>query len=570
MRELNRLAIKDGLRAGLKPDYEKNNSGVIVEIGGSIFADVSKHRIWVQPVGTDTTPVVVFSDDQLVDLEAGTEVIYAQDPEPPEIWRFVKVNRSAYSNQVNELGNLPAANLTKHALEHTINQDFIGSDPMMVYGRMIARFNVQPTNPATNKVLILPGSYAGDTYHQFITKIRVSSDLVTGNVPSTSNMAALVAISQDSSGSLTFTKGTEFSKSEEVPPIYCYPDVPAEDELLALIYLEQGDTTVTNASFRYDQRSIGSGGGRSKVAKVYTPDLTTEVISTDASSQVGIGTTTPATRLHISKDTTTAYADAVPNAADTAESLVNTDDHVSGGVQAGIQFNLQGDSQNRVGYIGAITESAANRKLSLVFATDSGSNRNERMRLTGDGDVGIGTTTPATRLHVSKDTTTAYADAVPNAADTGGSLVNTDDHVSGGVQTGIQFNLSGDSQNRLGYIGAITESAANRNLSLVFATDPGTGSRTEKLRITGAGDVGIGTTSPAGQLDVDQSSASGAIPVLRLDQADVSEEMIEFETTIGTGNAIEAVGAKTLTTTHFIKVTLPGGLTRYIPAGTIA
>jgi len=51
---------------------------------------------------------------------------------------------------------------------------------------------------------------------------------------------------------------------------------------------------------------------------------------------------------------------------------------------------------------------------------------------------------------------------------------------------------------------------------------------------------------------------------------DVSEEMIEFNTTIGTGNAIEAVGAKTLTTTHFIKVTLPGGLTRYIPCGTIA
>jgi len=57
---------------------------------------------------------------------------------------------------------------------------------------------------------------------------------------------------------------------------------------------------------------------------------------------------------------------------------------------------------------------------------------------------------------------------------------------------------------------------------------------------------------------------------LFLNQADLSEEMIEFSTTIGVGNAIEAVGAKTLTTTHFIKVTLPGGLTRYLPVGTIA
>lgn len=71
-------------------------------------------------------------------------------------------------------------------------------------------------------------------------------------------------------------------------------------------------------------------------------------------------------------------------------------------------------------------------------------------------------------------------------------------------------------------------------------------------------------------LTVDQDASAGAIPVLTLDQADVSEEMMEFITTIGTGNAIEAVAAKTLTTTHFIKVTIPGGLTRYIPVGTIA
>ena len=73
-----------------------------------------------------------------------------------------------------------------------------------------------------------------------------------------------------------------------------------------------------------------------------------------------------------------------------------------------------------------------------------------------------------------------------------------------------------------------------------------------------------------GMCHIDQDSATGAIPVLYLDQADVSEEMIEFNTTIGTGNAIEAIAAKTLTTTHFIKVTIPGALTRYIPCGTIA
>ena len=90
------------------------------------------------------------------------------------------------------------------------------------------------------------------------------------------------------------------------------------------------------------------------------------------------------------------------------------------------------------------------------------------------------------------------------------------------------------------------------------------------MRLNAEGELGIGTATPLAQLHVDQVSATGAIPVLYLDQADISEEMIEFNTTIGTGNAIEAIAAKTLTTTHFIKVTIPGGLTRYLPVGTIA
>ena len=85
------------------------------------------------------------------------------------------------------------------------------------------------------------------------------------------------------------------------------------------------------------------------------------------------------------------------------------------------------------------------------------------------------------------------------------------------------------------------------------------------------GKIGIGFTgTPSAKVHIDQSSAGGAIPVLTLDQGDVSEEMIEFLCTIGTGNAIEAVAAKVLTTTHFIKITIQGGLTRYIPCGTIA
>lgn len=100
------------------------------------------------------------------------------------------------------------------------------------------------------------------------------------------------------------------------------------------------------------------------------------------------------------------------------------------------------------------------------------------------------------------------------------------------------------------------------------------GTAQEAMMIDSNSRVTIGTdayTGASAQLSVSQSSATAAIPVLKLKQTDISEEMMELDgTTIGTGNAIEAVGAKTLTTTHFVKVTITGVGTRYFPVGTIA
>lgn len=93
----------------------------------------------------------------------------------------------------------------------------------------------------------------------------------------------------------------------------------------------------------------------------------------------------------------------------------------------------------------------------------------------------------------------------------------------------------------------------------------------EAMRLDSSQDVLIGLTSGNdGKLHIDQASTTGAKPVLHLDQVDLSEEFIKFSSTIGTGNPIEAVAAKTMTPTHFLRVELEGGLVRYINAGTIA
>jgi len=61
-----------------------------------------------------------------------------------------------------------------------------------------------------------------------------------------------------------------------------------------------------------------------------------------------------------------------------------------------------------------------------------------------------------------------------------------------------------------------------------------------------AGTLAVGgTNSVAAQLYVDQNLGGGAIPALLLDQADLSEEFIEFKATVGAGNPIDtaALGA---------------------------
>lgn len=81
----------------------------------------------------------------------------------------------------------------------------------------------------------------------------------------------------------------------------------------------------------------------------------------------------------------------------------------------------------------------------------------------------------------------------------------------------------------------------------------------------------ISTTvgAPVAMLTVEQAQVAGAKPVLSLNQTDVSEEFINFIATVGTGNALEVVAAKTFTPTHFAKVQINGSL-KYIQIGDIA
>lgn len=90
-----------------------------------------------------------------------------------------------------------------------------------------------------------------------------------------------------------------------------------------------------------------------------------------------------------------------------------------------------------------------------------------------------------------------------------------------------------------------------------------------RLRIKD-GLIGIGTAAPAGKTHIAQTSTTAAIPVLYLDQDDLSEEFIEFDATVGAGNPVEEVAATTFTPTHYVRCSIPGVGMRYLQLGTFA
>lgn len=81
--------------------------------------------------------------------------------------------------------------------------------------------------------------------------------------------------------------------------------------------------------------------------------------------------------------------------------------------------------------------------------------------------------------------------------------------------------------------------------------------------------IGINDSTPDGKLDIVQSDASAAIPVIELEQLDLSEEFFNFVGTVATGNPIEAIGSKTFTPTHLIRAAVNGSF-GYFLFGTAA
>ena len=127
-------------------------------------------------------------------------------------------------------------------------------------------------------------------------------------------------------------------------------------------------------------------------------------------------------------------------------------------------------------------------------------NTSMRMHIKGDGNVGIGTSNPADRLHVALDSSTTNAEVEVmrvEATSSGTPAVGFGPFID---FRGDRINGGPDSYGRLGFEADSMPSTTVDGAFIVQTAEDGTYS--ERMRISSDGKVGIGTNTPAAPLDV--------------------------------------------------------------------
>jgi|694.fasta_scaffold15924_10 hypothetical protein len=167
------------------------------------------------------------------------------------------------------------------------------------------------------------------------------------------------------------------------------------------------------------------------------------------------------------------------------------------------------DANTSVGYKNRFIASV-DGEIHFGICADDGTSPVTHVLLDGAGRLGIGTNSPNKLLHV------AGTEAVV------GAYQFELEGRFGGYGAGLQFSSRTTNGGTLLGMAKITAdgeaswdtTAANQDAGLRFYTTLN-GTLAEKLRINASGNVGIGTTSPAGTLSVNNASANSVIEVTR-------------------------------------------------------
>ena len=248
-----------------------------------------------------------------------------------------------------------------------------------------------------------------------------------------------------------------------------------------IIFEDHSDTTLAQIQVSHDGTDDDTKGDF--IISTHNGTSLTEALRIDSSQNVGIGTTSPGTMLHLHKQYT---ASGSYPAGEIKFSTVN-----SGGTNwdmASIESYVSANSGGTTAYPGGLAFKTKTADGNAATAIDT------KMVLDAAGNVGIGTTNPGTMLQLE-------------GADAYVTLKNsTDENTDGGAETKIIFEDHSDTtlaQIQVSHDGTDDDTKGD----FIISTHNGT-SLTEALRIDSLQNVGIGTTNPQGKLQLGGTTAN--------------------------------------------------------------
>ena len=189
------------------------------------------------------------------------------------------------------------------------------------------------------------------------------------------------------------------------------------------------------------------------------------------------------------------------NASGTAGGLTGTP-NISCGTIAGSTGSFTGDVDiaDKIVHTGDTNTAIRFPSADTITAETGGS---ERLRITSDGDLGVGDNSPDARLHVTETIDVAYT--LANVVTEANNLVKLENpSTTANAFSGMQFRVGSGADM---FVGAIQQSANAGDLYVVNQNSP----NKELVRIKSTGLVGIGTDVPASLLDVVNTGGAAEI-----------------------------------------------------------
>jgi len=358
----------------------------------------------------------------------------------------------------------------------------------------------QAVFPGTARNLLLS---LGGVIQEPDTDFTISGSTLTFTTPPVANTTFFGVIYGDMQATGTPSDGTVLPASIASSGHFKIPQLTVNEDGADVDFRVEGDTEV-NLLFvdaSADKVGIGTSSPNARlvvyrktvnasnpVLEVRSDHDTTNSIkfSIDGdgeaffSDNVGIGTTSPTGLLHLKSSSAETILKIESESADDAMVFIDTSDGT--GANADVRFARDGSTKGRISFL-----NAGSTQGDMRFTTGSD---DEAMRIDSSGNVGIGTTSPATILHVKANV---------------GDMLRLDRNNTGSVGNQIAFRHSNSGTfQETGSINCVSTANAGAG-QLRFSTRESGGSNTEKMRIEDDGKVGIGTTSPAVRLEVEDT-----------------------------------------------------------------